>query len=66
MLNEFLAQLAEQAKSATLKINFRVGYLLIKAGGLTQFLQPSKVYHAPTSEGSEASTKVSVLTPSIA
>jgi hypothetical protein len=35
MLNEFLAQLAEQAKSATLKINFKVGFLLIKAGGWT-------------------------------
>jgi hypothetical protein len=35
MLSEFLAQLAEQAKSAALKINFKVGTLSIKAGGFT-------------------------------
>lgn len=38
MLSEFIAQLSARAKQGAAKINLKIGSLLIKAGGATQFL----------------------------
>jgi len=66
MIQEFVARLAESAKTNTLKINLKVGILSMKQGGLTQFTQPNKLVMDLPNDIETASSKVSVMTPSIA
>lgn len=39
LLQEFFAQLNEAIKSSTVRLNLKIGTLLVKVGGFTQFIQ---------------------------